>query len=169
VRAVVLGVEPQKQKFSLGIKQLTADPWSKVPEKYRPGIEVKGKITNLVPFGVFLELEEGVEGLIHISQLSEEKIEKPESIVKVGDEITAKVIKVHLQKREISLSVKKYLQNIEREQINRYLDQGKESKISLGELLVAALQKKGKIFARFFRHSYSYFLGSLFIYFSSRN
>jgi len=144
VRAAVLGIDPKAQKLSLGLKQLTPDPWMNVPRKYPPGKVVKGKVTSLAPFGVFVELEEGVEGLTHISQLSEEKIEKPENVVKVGDEITAKVIKIYPRERKISLSVKKYLEDTEREQISQYLDRGEGSKILLGEILVAALQKRGE-------------------------
>ena len=76
----------------MGIKQLTKDPWDEVPEKYRPGTRITGTVTNITDFGIFLELEEGIEGLIHISELSKDKTSNPLSRYKVDDVIQAKVI-----------------------------------------------------------------------------
>jgi 4-hydroxy-3-methylbut-2-enyl diphosphate reductase len=102
----VLGVELSKEKISLGLKQIIPNPWEKVEEKYPIGSEVSGKVVRLAPFGAFVELEPGVDGLIHLSQLSERRIAKAEEIVKVGEAVKARVIDVKGQDKRISLSLK---------------------------------------------------------------
>ena len=77
VQAVVLDIEKDNERFSLGIKQLQPDPWKTVAERYEVGKEITGTVTNLTDFGVFVELEEGVEGLVHVSEISKEKIKTP--------------------------------------------------------------------------------------------
>ena len=84
VEAVVLGIDVENERISLGIKQLTADPWSTVAQRYPLNTRVNGKVSSVADFGVFVELEEGIEGLIHISQLSTERVDKPSSLFKVG-------------------------------------------------------------------------------------
>ena len=107
VEAVVLNVDVEHQRFSLGIKQLTADLWeSEIPRKYAVGRVVKGKVTKLQDFGAFIELEEGVEGLIHISELSMDHIKDPSEVVEVGQEIVAEVINIDRVDRKIGLTLK---------------------------------------------------------------
>ncbi|NOX97419.1 MAG: 30S ribosomal protein S1 [Nitrospirae bacterium] len=106
VEAVVLAVDPKSKKISLGIKQLTPDPWLTIEERYKPGQSVKGKVTKLTNFGAFLELEKGVEGLAHLSELSEDSISKPEEVVSLGQEVIAKVMRVSAEERRIGLSLK---------------------------------------------------------------
>lgn len=106
VEAVVLEISPDSERLSLGIKQLTPDIWESVPQRYPMGVRVKGAVTNITDFGVFVELEEGVEGLIHISQLGIPKGEDIQSKFKVGDEIEAEVTNVDKPERRISLSMK---------------------------------------------------------------
>lgn len=106
IEAVVLEVNPENKKISLGMKQLTPNPWLTVQERYKPGQLVKGKVTKLTNFGVFLELEKGIEGLVHISELSEEPVSKPEEVVSLGQEVTAKVLKISPEEKRISLSLK---------------------------------------------------------------
>ncbi len=115
VRAKVLMVDKENEKFTLGIKQLTEDPWKKVPEKYPEGSIVSGKITNVTDFGVFVEVEEGIEGLVHLSELSTKKVKKPSDLYKEGDEVTAKVIRVSAEERRLGLSIKRYLEEKEKE------------------------------------------------------
>jgi len=108
VRCVVLDIDPDKQRVSLGVKQLNEDPWVHViPEKYIPGHIVKGKVTKLTNFGAFVQLEPELEGLLHISELSDQKIKKPQDVVKVDDELEVKILKVDSNARKIGLSLRR--------------------------------------------------------------
>ena len=108
VKCVVLEVNEEKQRISLGIKQLTEDPWiHAIPEKYIPGHIIKGKIVKLTNFGAFVELEPELEGLLHISELADHKVDKPQDIVKEGDEVEVKILKVDTEARKIGLSLRR--------------------------------------------------------------
>ena len=108
VRCVVVDVDQEKQRVGLGVKQLSEDPWLEaIPTAYRPGMIVKGKITKITNFGVFVELEEGLEGLLHISELSDQKVENPQDVVKPGQEIDVKILRVDTDERKIGLSLKR--------------------------------------------------------------
>ncbi len=108
LKCVVLEVDEGKQRVSLGVKQLTEDPWARaIPERYIPGQIVRGKVTKMTNFGVFVELEEDLEGLLHISELSDEKIEKPSDMVNVGDELEVKILRVDTESRKIGLSLRR--------------------------------------------------------------
>ncbi len=108
VRAVVLSVDQEKKRVALGLKQLEEDPWvTQIPAKYQPGSMVKGKVTKITNFGVFVELEGELEGLLHVSELADHKVEHPEEIVKVGDEIEVKILRVDTDDRKIGLSLKR--------------------------------------------------------------
>ncbi|HEX2837757.1 MAG TPA: 30S ribosomal protein S1 [Phycisphaerales bacterium] len=108
VKCVVLEVDKEKQRISLGIKQLTEDPWiNAIPEHYKPGMVVRGKVTKITNFGVFVELESDLEGLLHISELSDQKIENPQDVVKANDEIDVKILRVDRSDRKIGLSLKR--------------------------------------------------------------
>ena len=108
VRAVVLSVDQEKQRIALGLKQMQEDPWTTViPANYRPGMVVKGHVTKIANFGVFVELEPGLEGLLHISEISDQKIEKPEDSLKVGQEVEVKILRVDSDERKIGLSLKR--------------------------------------------------------------
>ncbi len=106
VQAVVLKIDRESERFSLGIKQLEPDPWQQVIEKYPVGAPVEGKITNVTDFGIFVEVEEGIEGLVHVSEISKEKIATPVGMYNVGDMLKTKVINVSAKDRKIGLSVK---------------------------------------------------------------
>jgi len=127
VEARVLGVNVENERFSLGIKQLTTDPWKVISERYPVGSKVKGQITSIPDFGVFVRLEEGVEGLIHVSQLSTERIEKPSSLFKVGDEVEAEVINVDVNERKIGLSIRALRKSEERQEMESYLKKDKQA------------------------------------------
>ncbi|MDD3469650.1 MAG: 30S ribosomal protein S1 [Thermoguttaceae bacterium] len=104
----VLSVDQNRRRIALGLKQLSDDPWEKdIPSKYEPGQLVKGTVTKITNFGVFVGLEHGLEGLLHISELADQKVENPEEIVKVGDEIEVKVLRVDSGERKIGLSRKR--------------------------------------------------------------
>ncbi|MDB5358594.1 MAG: rpsA [Phycisphaerales bacterium] len=108
VSAVVLSVDQEKQRIALGLKQMQEDPWTTViPANYRPGMVVKGHVTKIANFGVFVELEPGLEGLLHISEISDQKIEKPEDTLKVGQEVDVKILRVDSDERKIGLSLKR--------------------------------------------------------------
>ncbi|AQT67677.1 30S ribosomal protein S1 [Anaerohalosphaera lusitana] len=108
IKCVVLDVDEEKHRVSLGIKQLTEDPWKHaIPSNYMPGQIVKGHVTKLTNFGVFVELEEDLEGLLHISELADEKIDKPQDVVNVGDELEVKILRVDTDSRKIGLSLRR--------------------------------------------------------------
>ena len=109
IEVVVLQIDAEERRVSLGLKQTQPDPWEEVPEKYKVGSVVRGTIVNLTSFGAFTKLEEGIEGLIHISELAEHRIEKPEEVVSVGDELDLKVINLSPKDRRIGLSLKALL------------------------------------------------------------
>jgi small subunit ribosomal protein S1 len=107
VDALVLHVDKANHRISLGLKQVQQDPWqSAVPEKYRVGMDVQGKVIRTTDFGAFVELEDGVEGLLHVSELSHERVNKPEDVVQVGQELILKVIKLDAEERKIGLSLR---------------------------------------------------------------
>jgi small subunit ribosomal protein S1 len=105
VTCVVLNVDQERKRVALGLKQMATDPWEgDIPSRYPPGMVVKGKVTKITNFGVFVELEAGLEGLLHVSELSDDKVENPEEVVKVGDEVEVKVLRVDTKDRKIGLS-----------------------------------------------------------------
>src|SRR3989475_7971890 len=106
VEAVVLGIDVDNERISLGIKQLAEDPWAQVPRRYPAGTRVKGAVTSVTDFGVFVELEEGIEGLVHVSQLSTERVDKPSALYKPGDAVEAEVTSVDSREKRIGLSIK---------------------------------------------------------------
>ena len=114
IEVVVLQIDAAERRVSLGLKQTQPDPWEEVPEKYKVGSVVRGTIVNLTSFGAFTKLEEGIEGLIHISELSDRRIEKPEEVVTVGDELDLKVINLFPKDRRIGLSLKALIAEQER-------------------------------------------------------
>ena len=105
VTCVVLNVDQEKKRVALGMKQMVTDPWeTDIPSQFKPGQVVKGKVTKITNFGVFVEVQAGLEGLLHISELSDGKVESPEDLVKVGDELEVKVLRVDTKDRKIGLS-----------------------------------------------------------------
>lgn len=142
VQAVVLKVDPQNERVSLGIKQLTPDPWSLVPQKYAPGTRLVGKVASTTDFGVFVEIEEGIEGLIHVSELSREKVPSAKEFANVGDSIEAVVLNADSRERRISLSVKSLAAAAEKAEFESYLGGGQgEATSNLGDLLKSQMDK----------------------------
>jgi small subunit ribosomal protein S1 len=140
VQAVVLSIDKENERFSLGIKQLNRDPWDEVPSRYKDGTRVTGKVTNVTDFGVFVELEEGIEGLIHISELSKDKGSNPLSRFNVDDVIEAKVINVSRAEKKIGLSVKRLEEGEEREIYKGYMESRDSATSNLGEILKKEMQ-----------------------------
>ncbi len=106
VQAIVLNIDKENQRFSLGIKQIQKNPWDDIHHRFRVGQLVKGKVTNVTKFGAFVEIEPGIEGLVHISELSQQRVEKASEVAKPGDEIQAVVINVDPKKHKVGLSIK---------------------------------------------------------------
>lgn len=141
VQAAVLKVDPQNERVSLGIKQLTPDPWSLVPQKYAPGTRLHGKVASTTDFGVFVEIEEGIEGLVHVSELSREKVPSAKDFAQVGDAIEAVVLSADPKERRISLSVKGLQAAAEKAEFESYLGSQGEATSNLGDLLKSRLGK----------------------------
>jgi small subunit ribosomal protein S1 len=133
VKAVVLNVDKENERLSLGLKQLEPDPWTLVPTTYHVGQEVRVKIVKVANFGAFAELEDGVEGLIHLSELSSEKIENPEEVVTVGQELDAKIIKIDAEARRIGLSIRAFSEETEQQEMDK-LNRQAANPLTLGEM-----------------------------------
>jgi len=126
VEAVVLGIDVDNERISLGVKQLSEDPWSIMHQRYPVGTKVQGKVTSVTDFGVFMEVEEGIEGLIHVSQLSTERIDKPQTLFTPGQDLEAEVTAVDSRDRKIALSIKALRKSEEREELETYLQKERD-------------------------------------------
>ena len=142
VQAIVLDIEKEHERFSLGIKQLQEDPWKTVAERYEVGKEITGTVTNLTDFGVFVELEEGIEGLVHVSEISKEKIKTPVGKFNIGDVITARVMNINSDERRIGLSIKRLEIEDEQSLLSEYVNNMKPATSTFGEILRENLQEK---------------------------
>jgi small subunit ribosomal protein S1 len=142
IQAIVLDIDKENERFSLGIKQLQTDPWETVAERYEVGREITGTVTNVTDFGVFIELEEGIEGLVHVSEISKEKIKTPIGLFNVGDVITARVMNINTDERRIGLSIKRMEIEDEQELLSEYLNNMGPATSSFGEILRENLQEK---------------------------
>jgi len=142
VQAIVLDIEKDNERFSLGIKQLQQDPWKTVAERYEVGKEITGTITNLTDFGIFIELEEGIEGLVHVSEISKEKIKTPVGMYNIGDVITARVMNINSDERRIGLSIKRLEMEDEQSILSEYVNSMKPATSTFGEILRENLQEK---------------------------
>jgi ribosomal protein S1 len=112
VQAVLLSIDVEHERLSLGIKQLQPNPWEGIADSITVGDNVTGKIVRLTDFGAFVELDNGVEGLLHVSEISQQHVKKPEDVLSVADEVTAKVIKLDEENRRIGLSIKAYEEEV---------------------------------------------------------
>jgi len=141
VQAIVLEIDKANERFSMGIKQLEADPWESVRERYPIGTKVSGTVTNVTDFGIFVELEEGIEGLVHVSEVSTERIKTPVGQYAVGGELTARVMNVNVDERKIGLSIKRLEIDDEKSLLKDYVDNAKPARSAFGELLRENLQE----------------------------
>ena len=137
VDAIVVEVDVENQRISLGMKQLTQDPWEDIDRLYRMGDVIKGKVARVAGYGAFIELEHDIDGLVHISQISEERVEKIKDHLNEGDEVTARVIKIDKEERRIGLSVKAadYDEDALAKEVAAYDEAGEDLTTSLGDLL----------------------------------
>ena len=136
VEAVILDIDPAQQRISLGLKQLENDPWLDIDSLYKIGDLVKGKITKITAFGAFIELSNKIDGLIHISQISEEHVKRVKDILALGDEVEARVIKIDKEERRIGLSVKAAKENYSEEALKAA---GEEVTAALGNVKVSEM------------------------------
>ena len=137
VDAIVIEVDIDSQRISLGMKQLTQDPWEDIDRIYKMGDVIKGKVARVAGYGAFIELENEIDGLVHISQVSEERIEKIKDHLNEGDEVSARVIKIDKEERRIGLSIKaaNYDEDALAKEVAAYDEVGEDLTTSLGDLL----------------------------------
>jgi small subunit ribosomal protein S1 len=140
IQAIVLNIDKENERFSLGVKQLNADPWEEIPKRYPVGSSVVGTVTNVTDFGLFVEIEEGIEGLVHVSEISKEKIKTPVGLFQEGQEVTAKVVNIGREERKIGLSLKRLEEEEEKTRYYDYIDSPKAATSNLGQLLKEELE-----------------------------
>ena len=134
VEAVVLNIDAENQRLSLGLKQLATDIWDDFFNRHQVGDVLEGKIVRLTNFGAFVELEEGIEGLVHVSELDEKRVEKPEDRLNVGETHKLKIIKVNEAERKIGLSLKAVGADIDRADYEAHLQAGESTGATLGDV-----------------------------------
>jgi small subunit ribosomal protein S1 len=135
VKAVVLSIDKENERFSLGIKQLEPDPWENVVRKYRRGQVVKGTVTNVTDFGVFLEIEKGVEGLIHVSEISKDKVDNLKEFAKLGDDLEVLIISIDRRSRKIGLSIRDLKEVEDQRDLQEYIAREEQaSAATLGDV-----------------------------------
>ncbi len=145
VEAVVLKIDKENEKFSLGIKQLETNPWNEILKKFPVGEEVSGEVTNVADFGAFVKLEEGIEGLIYSSELASERVDKPSDVVQPGQQVTALVTKVDPVEQKISLSIRALSDREQREALKKLsVQQSTSQTTTLGDLLAEKLAQKAE-------------------------
>jgi len=142
VEAKVLQIDAEAERFSLGIKQLLEDPWIKTAEGFPAGTKGTGKVTKLTDFGVFVELAPGVEGMIHISELSDGEVEKVADVAKEGDTVEFIVLASDLDERRFSLSRKAFLKKLQGDQLKQYITQVAEPKTGIADAFARAKQQR---------------------------
>jgi len=143
VEAVVLKIDRENEKFSLGIKQLEANPWEEILKKYPAGSEVTGAVTSIADFGAFVKLEDGIDGLIYNSELSEQRIENASEVVQEGQEVTALITRVDPVEQKISLSIRALTDKEQREALKKVAaQQATSQKTTFGDLLADKLAEK---------------------------
>ncbi|HHX25876.1 MAG TPA: bifunctional 4-hydroxy-3-methylbut-2-enyl diphosphate reductase/30S ribosomal protein S1 [Firmicutes bacterium] len=134
IRVKVLAVDRERERISLGLKQTLPDPWDDVTTRYPVGSIVKGTVTKTVDFGAFVQLEPGIEGLVHISQLADRRVEKPDEVVSPGDEISVKVISVRPRDHRIGLSLKEAQSDEEKNVYKKYADKSDSQGLTIGDV-----------------------------------
>ena len=140
VEAVILGVNPGERRMSLGLKQALGDPWAGAAEKFAPGTVIEGPVTSLTKFGAFVQLAEGVEGMIHVSEISAEKrINHPQEVLKAGQVVKAQVLALDTEKRLIRLSMKQLVPT----GLDEYLAEHKEGDVVTGRITEVSGERRG--------------------------
>ena len=136
IEVYILKIDRDKEKISLSLKGLLDDPWESIPEKYRAGMVIEGKVIRTAPFGAFIELEPGIDGLAHISQLSVKRVNKVEDVLNVGQQVTAKITEVDPAKKRISISLKDVVTDAEKKEYETFMEQqNSDTGATIGELV----------------------------------
>jgi len=135
VEVMVLNIDVEHEKFSLGLKQLEKNPWEELSVRYPSGSVVSGKVTNITDFGIFVEIEEGIEGLVHISELSSRRVKSSSELFALNDTVTAVVKNVDPKSRKIRLSIKDYEASSEGNTANQYINNRENIGSSLSKAL----------------------------------
>ncbi|MBW2558984.1 MAG: 30S ribosomal protein S1 [Deltaproteobacteria bacterium] len=135
IEAVILGIDVDSEKFSLGIKQLEENPWETLASRYAPGSIITGKVTNITDFGIFVEIEEGIEGLVHISEISHERIKSARDIYSVGDVVSSIVTNVDIASHKIGLSIKNLEKASDKKSNKQYINNNEKVVSNLGDML----------------------------------
>ncbi len=144
VEAVVLSIDTDNERFSLGIKQIQNDPWDNIRQRYPVGSSVNCKVINITDFGVFVEIEEGVEGLIRASELARERVQDPSKVVQPGQALEAEIINIDEGDRKMTLSIKAMELSSEKADYRKFMENQGEARMSLGELLGDSLRAKAE-------------------------
>ena len=134
---MVLKTNLEQGRISLGLRQILPDPWMEARERYNPGDMVHGTVTRLVPFGAFVQLEGGIEGIIPNSELSTRRVNKPEEVLQVGDHVEAKVLDIRPEERRMTLSLRQAQQQKERRELQEY-NRGRpqeEDRVTIGDMV----------------------------------
>jgi small subunit ribosomal protein S1 len=132
VEAVILGVSPGERRISLGLKQALGDPWAQAAQRFAAGTVIEGPVTSIMKFGAFVQLAEGVEGMVHVSEISAEKrIEHPQDVLKVGQVVQAQVLELDAEKRQIRLSMKQLVPT----GLDEYIAEHKTGDVVTGRLI----------------------------------
>jgi small subunit ribosomal protein S1 len=151
IQVKILSIDPANEKISVGLKQLEQDPWSAITQRYPLGSHVEVEIAKLVSFGAFARLENGIEGLIHVSELSDSRVQKPEDVLAIGDKLTAKVISIDPVERKIGLSIREYQHDLNAEAQKQHGDSGDGDRVvdvgdALGNAVPKSLLQAGRSF-----------------------
>ncbi len=142
IEAVVLGVDVDNERISLGVKQLAGDPWENLAHRFPIGTRIKGPITSVTDFGVFVKLEDGIEGLVHVSQISPDRIDRPGDHFHVGQELEAEITNIDPREKKVGLSVRALRRSEERAEMDAYLTrEGKAGRFSLEDVMGTDLQR----------------------------
>ena len=141
VEAMVLNIDVENERFSLGIKQLQQDPWETLSERLPVGSKVNGKVTKVTDFGAFVEIEPGIEGLVHVSELKDERVENPRDVVSEGQEVAVKIIDINTPDRKVALSMKALLHEGEDDYREYLRKQAEGSKARLGDVMASKLRR----------------------------
>ena len=147
VETIVLDVDAKQRRISLGLKQAQTDPWTEIVSKYQVGSLVKGKVSKIASFGAFIELEDGVDGLVHISQISDQRVEKVRDVLKEGDEVEARVVKVDRGERRIGLSIRAV--NMTEDEIKALEAESNEAEVAPASTTTQGSEQLGSLGAAF--------------------
>ena len=142
VEIKILEINKDEMKISCGMKQLTRSPWEAIRQKYPPRTRVEGVVSGITPFGLFVKLGDDVEGLVHISEVSRKRVENLEEHFKVGDQVSAVVLDVDVDKKRLSLSIKSYDAATEKEELDRIMKGTRPSTVTLGDYININLENK---------------------------